>query len=103
MDNSGADRDLLFGMLALQKGLVDQVQLVAAFQSWTLQKDRPLADHLVDRGALDADQRGVIEAMVGLHLMKHGGRPAQSVADIQATIFSTGRSLARLADAKLAA
>jgi serine/threonine-protein kinase len=103
MENSDADRNLLFGMLALQNGLVDQVQLVAAFQSWTLQKERPLANHLVDRGALDAAQRGVIEAMVGLHLQKHGGRPAQSVSEIQATMYATGRSLAQLADPELAA
>ncbi len=30
-----AAHDLLFGMLALQNGLIDQIQLVAAFQSWT--------------------------------------------------------------------
>jgi serine/threonine-protein kinase len=101
MGNSDAERNLLFGLLALQNGLVDQVQLVGAFQSWTLQKDRPLADHLVDRGALDAAQRGVIEAMVGLHLKKHGGSAARSVAEIQATVFSTGFSLARLGDPEL--
>jgi hypothetical protein len=31
-----ADGNLLFGLLALQNGLVNQVQLVAAFQAWTL-------------------------------------------------------------------
>ena len=36
-----ADRNLLFGLLALQNGLIDQVQLVAAFQAWTLDKARP--------------------------------------------------------------
>ena len=35
-----ADRDLLFGLLALQNGLIDQGQLVAAFQAWTLDKAR---------------------------------------------------------------
>ncbi len=30
-----ADRDLLFSLLALQNGLIDQGQLVAAFQAWT--------------------------------------------------------------------
>ena len=88
MDNSGADRNLLFGLLALQNGLIDQVQLVAAFQSWTLQKDRPLADHLVDCGALDVNQRGVVEAMVGLHLHKHGGSTANSLAALPAGILS---------------
>ena len=41
------DRHLLFCLLALQNGLIDQVKLVAAFQAWTLDKARPLADHLV--------------------------------------------------------
>ena len=43
---AAADRDLLFGLLALQNGLIDQGQLVAAFQAWTRDKARPLADHL---------------------------------------------------------
>ena len=102
MDNSGADRNLLFGLVALQNGLIDQVQLVTAFQSWTLQKDRPLADHLVDSGGLDADQRGVVEAMVGMHVKKHGGNIARSLAGIPDTI-STQRSLAGLDDPELAA
>ena len=33
-------RDLLFGLLALQNGLIDQAQLVAAFQAWTRDKGR---------------------------------------------------------------
>ena len=49
------DRHLLFGLLALQNGLIDQAQLVAAFQAWTRDKSRPLADHLIALGDLDAD------------------------------------------------
>ena len=55
-----ANRDLLFGLIALQNGMIDQSQLVAAFQAWTLEKKRPLAEHLVGRGALEADQRAII-------------------------------------------
>jgi hypothetical protein len=33
-----ADRNLFFGLLALQNGLINQGQLVAAFQAWTLDK-----------------------------------------------------------------
>ena len=51
------DRHLLFGLLALQNGLIDQAALVAAFQAWTRDKSRPLADHLVGLGHLDAEQR----------------------------------------------
>jgi hypothetical protein len=67
------DRDLLFGLLALQNGLIDQGQLLAVFQAWTRDRFRPLADHLAARCDLDAGERAGIEAMVGLHLKKHGG------------------------------
>ena len=35
MAATAADRNLLFGLLALQNGLIDQGQLVAGFQAWT--------------------------------------------------------------------
>jgi hypothetical protein len=35
---AAADRHLLFGLLALQNGLIDQSALVAAFQAWTRDK-----------------------------------------------------------------
>ncbi len=41
-------RDLLFGLLALQNGLIDQEALFAAFAAWTRDRARSLADHLVD-------------------------------------------------------
>jgi tRNA A-37 threonylcarbamoyl transferase component Bud32 len=78
------DRNLLFGLLALQNGLIHQGQLVAAFQAWTLDKACALADHLVARGDLDADQRAGVEAMVGLHLKKHGGSAEKSLAALPA-------------------
>ena len=68
-----ADRNLLFGLLALQNGLINQGQLVAAFQAWTLDKARALADHLVGRGDLDADDRSAVDALVARHIKKHGG------------------------------
>ncbi|HKI42648.1 MAG TPA: serine/threonine-protein kinase, partial [Mycobacterium sp.] len=93
-------RDLLFGLLALQNGLIDQGTLFAAFAAWTRDKGRPLADHLVAVGALDADQRRVVEAMVGLHLKKHGGSTEKSLAAIPAGP-STRERLAALGDPEL--
>ena len=77
-----ADRDLLFGLLALQNGLIDQGQLVAAFQAWTRDKARPLAEQLVERGDLDVDARSGIEAMVALHVKKHSGDAGKSLASL---------------------
>jgi len=92
--------DLLFGLLALQNGLIDQVQLVAAFQAWTRAKTRRLAEHLVARGDLDDGQRAGVEAMVALHLKKHGGDAERSLAAIPAG-RSTREDLARAGDADI--
>jgi len=97
MATVNADGNLLFGLLALQNGLIDQNQLVVAFRAWSRDKDRQIADYLVDRGDMDADQRGVVEAMVGLHLKKHGGSAEKSLAAIPAG-RSACEGLALLAD-----
>src|SRR3954470_20568834 len=96
-----ADRDLLFGLLALQNGLINQGQLVAAFQAWTLDKARALADHLVRRGDLDADDRSAVDALVARHLKKHGGDVERSLAATPAG-RSTRKSLARIDDPDVA-
>jgi serine/threonine-protein kinase len=92
-----AERNLLFGLLALQNGLINQGQLVAAFQAWTLDKARALADHFVDRGDLDADDRSAVEALMARHLKKHSGDVERSLAAIPAG-RSTRESLARIDD-----
>src|SRR5204862_302774 len=63
-----APHDLLFGLLALQNGMVSQSQLVAAFGAWTLARDRPMADVLVGQGALSEPRRALLEALVAEHL-----------------------------------
>ena len=94
---ASADRHLLFGLIALQVGLIDQAQLVAAFQAWARDKGRPMADYLAERGDLDADGRAAVEAMAALHLKKHGGRTERSLAAIAAG-RSTREGLSRIAD-----
>jgi eukaryotic-like serine/threonine-protein kinase len=75
-------RNLLFGLLALQVGLIDQARLVAAFQAWTLDRSRSLADHLVGLGGLEAGDREAVEALVVRHLQKHGGSAEKSLAAV---------------------
>src|SRR5262249_36278751 len=95
-----ADRNLLFGLLALQNGLINQIQLVAAFQAWTLDRTHDLADHLVERGELDADDRFAVEALVERHLKKHGGEVEKSLAAITAG-RSTHERLAQIGDPQI--
>jgi serine/threonine-protein kinase len=99
MAADAADRNLLFGLLALQNGLINQSQLVATFQAWTLDKARSLADHLVSLGHLNDAERAVVEAMAALHVQKSGD-VEQSLAAIPAG-RSTRENLAGLGDPQL--
>ena len=54
MADVNAGRNLLFGLLALENGLITQDQLVAAIRAWSCDESRQIADYLVDRGDLDA-------------------------------------------------
>src|SRR5262249_31406080 len=60
-------------------------------------KARLLADHLVARGDLDADDRSAVDALVARHLKKHSGDAQRSLAAIPAG-RSTRESLARIGD-----
>src|SRR5262249_12920665 len=95
-----ADRHLLLGLLALQTGLIQQAQLVAAFHAWTCDKSRSLADHLVALGHLDAVRRSALEALADLHVQAHGGDVERSLAAIP-TGLPTRESLAGLGDPDL--
>src|SRR5436305_7962965 len=79
-----ADRGLLFGLLALQTGLIKQAQLVAAFHAWTCDKSQSLADHLTALGHINAAQRAAVEVLANLHLETHGGDVEKSLAAVPA-------------------
>src|SRR6478609_304099 len=99
---AAADRHLLFGLLALQNGLIDQGQLVAAFQAWTRDKSRSLADHLQARGDLTAAKRALLDALADVHLEAHGGDVEKSLASVPAN-RSTRDSLAALGEPEIEA
>jgi serine/threonine-protein kinase len=84
MADVAAERELLFGLLALQNDLIDRDALVGAFQAWSRDRTRSLAEHLVDRGTLDAGDRNAVEVLVAHYLNKHGGDPEKSLAAISA-------------------
>jgi serine/threonine-protein kinase len=94
-----ADRHLLLGLLALQTGLIQQAQLVAAFHAWTCDKSRSLADHLVAQGHLSGAGRTAVEALAAVHIEAKGG-VEQSLAAVPAS-EAFRASLARLGDADI--
>jgi eukaryotic-like serine/threonine-protein kinase len=95
-------RDLLFGLLALHTGLIDQDQLLAAFGAWSRNKGKTLAEILVERGSIDAESRSLLSAMAEKQLKLHGGDTEKSLAAVAAGP-STREKLAALGDAELTA
>jgi hypothetical protein len=92
-----ADRNLLFGILALQMDFVTRDALIAAMNAWVLEKTQPLGEILVARGALDPRDRDLLEPMIARHIQVHGGDPAESLAAVGAG-SSTRDGLRSIAD-----
>ena len=82
------ERNLLFGVVAFQNGTVDADRLAETCADWVTNPSRPLAELMVDRGLMTAEQRTQVEDAVSHELASHGGDP-------QATLAATvdGRSL----------
>ncbi len=78
--HNNAPRDLLFGLLALQNGMVTRDQLVMAFTVWTATPGKPLADLLAEQGALHSEHRPLLDALADAHVKLHGGDPERSLA-----------------------
>src|SRR4051812_26102558 len=95
--SASADRNLLFGILALQNGFVTRDALVAAMNDWVLAKHRPLADLLAERGAVRPGHRALLDALVQANLALNGGDAQKSLAALS-SLGSDRKELERVAD-----
>jgi WD40 repeat protein/serine/threonine protein kinase len=80
MTGANSDRNLLFGVLALQMDFVGRDALVTAMHAWVLEKAKPLGQLLVEQGALRPDNRDLLETLVARHLEMHGQDLEKSLA-----------------------
>jgi tetratricopeptide (TPR) repeat protein/tRNA A-37 threonylcarbamoyl transferase component Bud32 len=80
MPRHDADRNLLFGINALQNDFITRDALVEAMAAWAVAKHRPIGEILVERGALDPLDRAALEAMIARRLARHDDDPARSLA-----------------------
>jgi serine/threonine-protein kinase len=90
------DRNLLFGVLALQADAITRSQFVDGCALWASQKERPLADVLLERGWLSPDDRGDVERLVERKLKRHGGNVRASLAELTGDLVR--QSLAEIND-----
>jgi tetratricopeptide (TPR) repeat protein len=93
------DRNLLFGVLALQADLIDATRFAEACTAWSACKDRPLADLLMERGWLTPDDRGDVERLLDRKLKKHGGDAKAGLAEVSSVRIQ--QTLASIADPDL--
>jgi PAS domain S-box-containing protein len=70
--SSDADRNLLFGVLALQVDLIDARQFAEICTAWSARKEVSLAELLVQRGWLTPEDRADVERLLHRKLRKHG-------------------------------
>src|SRR5262249_11757751 len=78
------DRNLLYGILALQMDFVSRDQLVEAMNAWVLEKQTALGEILQRRGALDEDTARLLDRLVQKHIEHHGNDPRRSLAALHA-------------------
>jgi serine/threonine-protein kinase len=97
-----ADRNLLFGILALQMDFISRDALIAAMNAWVLEKAQPLGQVLVAQGQLHPEQLGLLDAVVAAHLRAHHDDPQQSLASLS-SVSSIRHELAALSDADVQA
>ena len=89
------DRNLLFGVLALQADLIAAQQFVEICSLWTTRKNVPLAELLIERGWILPADREHVDYLLERKLHKHDG-------DLRASLATVGddikRSLAAVDD-----
>jgi serine/threonine protein kinase/Flp pilus assembly protein TadD len=102
MPSASADRNLLFGILALQMDFIRKDALIRAMHAWVLDKHKPLGQILVEQSALAADLRDFVEALIDKHVEQHGNDPQQSLAALSA-VSSICQALEPIADVQLQA
>jgi WD40 repeat protein/serine/threonine protein kinase len=69
------EHHLLFAVLAFEDELIDLQQLTAACRAWAGDKSKPLADLLVERGWVTAEDQKFLEKKANRKLAKHQNDP----------------------------
>ncbi|MBC8352094.1 MAG: protein kinase [Planctomycetes bacterium] len=73
------DRNLLFGILALQLEYVDSTQFTEACGAWAVAKQKSLSEIFIERGWMTADESAEVEQLVERKIEKHSGDTHKSL------------------------
>ena len=79
--NIEEDRNLLFGVLAMQLRGVSPAQLAQCASAWSSDRTRPLSEFLVESGFLNPADREFLNALVDEAIRAHAGDVDATLAD----------------------
>jgi WD40 repeat protein/serine/threonine protein kinase len=77
-----ADSNLLFAVLALQRGFLDQAKFVDACAAWAIRRQTPLPELLIERHWLTPADRSQIEQDLERLVNKHQGDVRASIQEL---------------------
>jgi serine/threonine-protein kinase len=92
-----SDRNLLFGILAVQMDFITRDQLIAGMNAWLLSKAKPLGEILCGQGVISGELVALIEKLAEKHIEAHGNDAEKSLASVGAAA-SLKDHLARVED-----
>ncbi len=79
-----SDSNLLFAVLALQRGFLDQNRFVDACAAWAARRDTPIPALLLDRQWITAADQAQLDADIERLLKKHAGDVRASIHEVAA-------------------
>src|SRR5438105_12277889 len=94
---AAADRNLLFGILALQMDFISRDALITAMNTWVLDKSKSLGRILGEQGTLRKEDRDLLEVLIKRHLQMHGDNVQRSLAAL-GSVASLHDDLHKVAD-----
>src|SRR5436309_4797965 len=100
MAAANTDRNLLFGILALQMDFISREALIRAMNAWVLEKAKGLGQILVEQKALGSERHALLEALVQEHLKQHDNDPQKSLASVS-SLGSVREQLEHISDSDL--
>lgn len=101
MPSVEVDRNLLFGVLALQHGLLNASQFADVCSEWSAAKNRPLIETLVDSGRISQGDRERVERWVDEELKKRNNDVKATLISIASTDPGTRDAIERVHDQEL--
>lgn len=74
-----SDRNLLFGIFALQMDFIDRDDLLEGLQAWVLEKSKPLEEILIAKGFIAETDCALLLPLIERHIEQHGKDPGGSL------------------------